>query len=82
MAPTARVLTAALRGFDEAAIFTIHGFCQRMLQENAFESGVAFDTELVTDQTPLLDEVARRLLGARAVRGAGDLRPPPATAKR
>ena len=27
-------------GFDEAAIFTIHGFCQRVLQEHAFESGV------------------------------------------
>src|ERR1700687_1253237 len=29
-----RLLTAALRSFDEAAIYTIHGFCQRMLQEN------------------------------------------------
>ena len=31
-------LVDALRGFDEAAIFTIHGFCQRILIENAFES--------------------------------------------
>ena len=54
-----RALTAALCGFDEAAIFTIHGFCQRMLQEHAFESGVPFDAELVTDQAPLRDEVVR-----------------------
>ena len=46
-------LLGALRGFDEAAIFTIHGFCQCILIENAFESGVAFDAELVTDERPL-----------------------------
>ncbi len=44
------VLTEAIRDFDEAAIFTIHGFCNRMLRENAFESGTLFDTELTTDQ--------------------------------
>ncbi len=54
-----RTLTAALCAFDEAAIFTIHGFCQRMLQEHAFESGVPFDAQLVTDQAPLRDEVVR-----------------------
>ena len=32
-------LLAAERQMDEAAIFTIHGFCQRMLTQNAFESG-------------------------------------------
>jgi exodeoxyribonuclease V beta subunit len=40
-------LRRALRDFDEAAIFTIHGFCQRTLQESAFESGLAFEPELV-----------------------------------
>ncbi|HVM98057.1 MAG TPA: UvrD-helicase domain-containing protein, partial [Candidatus Acidoferrales bacterium] len=52
-------LLNALHSFDQAAIFTIHGFCQRMLQEHAFESGVAFETELVADQRPLLDQVVR-----------------------
>jgi exodeoxyribonuclease V beta subunit len=51
-------LEAALRSCDEAAIYTIHGFCQRMLQDRAFESGVLFDTELVTDQQAILREVA------------------------
>ena len=49
-------LREALRTFDEAAIFTIHGFCRRMLHENAFESGSLFDTELVTDPTPMIRE--------------------------
>ncbi|MCX5856581.1 MAG: exodeoxyribonuclease V subunit beta [Deltaproteobacteria bacterium] len=50
-------LRAALRDFDEAAIFTIHSFCQRMLHEHAFESGALFDTELVTDQRRLKEEI-------------------------
>jgi exodeoxyribonuclease V beta subunit len=47
-------LRRALDGFDEAPIYTIHGFCQRVLKDRAFETGSLFDTELVTDQTPLL----------------------------
>lgn len=54
-----QVLVDALRCFDEAPIFTIHGFCQRVLQEKAFECGAPFDTELLTDEGPLLHEVVR-----------------------
>ncbi|MCK4388657.1 MAG: UvrD-helicase domain-containing protein [Desulfobacterales bacterium] len=52
-----RCLRDALLSFDQAAIFTIHGFCRRMLYENAFESGSLFDTELVTDQEDLKGEI-------------------------
>ncbi|MEA3209280.1 MAG: exodeoxyribonuclease beta subunit [Chthoniobacter sp.] len=51
-------LERALRAFDEAAIHTIHGFCQRVLQDRAFESGVLFDAELITDQSAFLREIA------------------------
>ncbi|WP_069472446.1 exodeoxyribonuclease V subunit beta [Candidatus Marithrix sp. Canyon 246] len=50
-------LDNALRGFDEAAIFTIHSFCRQMLQDYALESGVLFETELIGDQSPLLREI-------------------------
>ena len=50
-------LVEALRGFDEAAISTIHGFCDGVLEENAFESGVAFGTELVKNDSLLVAEV-------------------------
>jgi exodeoxyribonuclease V beta subunit len=56
-AAAVRTLERALQSFDEAAIFTIHGFCQRMLAEHAFESGVPFDAELVPDQDDLLLDV-------------------------
>jgi exodeoxyribonuclease V beta subunit len=54
---TLRILRAALRDFDEAAIYTIHGFCQRVLHENAFESMGLFDTELVPDERALKEEI-------------------------
>jgi exodeoxyribonuclease V beta subunit len=53
----ARHLREAVRAFDQAAILTIHGFCGRMLYENAFESGSLFDTELVTDQEDIKGEI-------------------------
>ncbi len=52
-----RRLTNALRDFDEASIFTIHSFCQRTLQENAFESSVTFDAELLTDSEKITDRL-------------------------
>ncbi|MBS1223222.1 MAG: exodeoxyribonuclease subunit beta [Proteobacteria bacterium] len=52
-----RRLNNAVRGFDEAAIFTIHGFCQRALGDSAFESGLAFETEVLADPSDLLREI-------------------------
>ncbi|WP_256657285.1 UvrD-helicase domain-containing protein [Pseudomonas sp. 2FE] len=50
-----RRLLLAVHGFDEAAIFTIHGFCQRALQDAAFEAGGDFDSELCNDDREVLD---------------------------
>lgn len=47
------LLLNAVRQMDEAAIFTIHGFCQRMLKEHAFESGSYFETQFVTEQATI-----------------------------
>jgi len=61
-----RRLGEALRDFDEAAIHTIHGFCHQVLQDNAFESGNLFDSELVKEQESLVQQIAddfrRRLI--------------------
>ncbi len=46
-------LLVAERCMDEAAIYTIHGFCHRVLTDNAFESGNLFKQTLVTDEWPL-----------------------------
>ncbi|MCW5206566.1 exodeoxyribonuclease V subunit beta [Desulfobulbus sp. F5] len=51
--PAAILLSDALTRMDEAAIYTIHSFCHRMLQEHAFESGAPFEMELVESEAVL-----------------------------
>ena len=51
------LLTRALYSFDDAAIFTIHGFCQRALLENTFESGSLFNSEMINDQSSIVRQV-------------------------
>ena len=64
-------LAMALLNIDQAGIFTIHGFCQRVLREHALESGQLFDAEL-TDDLALIkqacaDDFWRRQLYKRSV---------------
>ena len=47
-------LSTAAQAMDEAAIFTIDAWCQRMLREHAFDSGCLFDEELQADESHLL----------------------------
>jgi exodeoxyribonuclease V beta subunit len=58
-----RHLREQVLGFDRAAIFTIHGFCQRALVDHAFESGVPFDLDFLENEKPLLHEIAADLFG-------------------
>jgi exodeoxyribonuclease V beta subunit len=53
------LLDLALQGFDEAAIFTIHGFAQRSLAELGFAAGLATKLEALTDEGPLRLEIAQ-----------------------
>ncbi|MCC4593071.1 exodeoxyribonuclease V subunit beta [Xanthomonas campestris pv. cannae] len=67
--PTAlrRRLQQAAEDIDLAAIFTIHGFCARVLREHALESGQAFAApQLLTDDRELLRDVAADLWRQRA----------------
>ena len=51
-----RRLELAIASFDEAAISTIHSFCQRSLQRAAFESSTDFDADMEAELGPLLEE--------------------------
>ncbi|MBI4754018.1 MAG: UvrD-helicase domain-containing protein, partial [Betaproteobacteria bacterium] len=58
LGPGARAwLDRALASFDDAAIHTIHGFCQRVLADRAFSTGVPFDCEVVADAAEVLEAV-------------------------
>ena len=58
-AASARLLDQAAQWMDEAAIHTIHSWCQRMLRQHAFDSGSLFDLTLETGDQDLLEEAAR-----------------------
>lgn len=55
----ARHLEFASQAMDEAAVHTIHGWCNRMLREHAFASGGLFTQALNTDVQELWLQVAR-----------------------
>ena len=55
----ANKLEIAAQWMDEAAVSTIHSWCQRMLREHAFDSGSLFTQTLETDHSELLGEVVR-----------------------
>ncbi|MDR2164961.1 MAG: exodeoxyribonuclease V subunit beta [Zoogloeaceae bacterium] len=71
-------LRTALSAFDEAAIFTIHGFCQRTLDDNPFAAVQPFAREL-GDTTALIRQAAvdywRQFIahGALSAATAGEL---------
>ena len=50
-------LLKALARFDQAAIFTIHSFCQRLLNDYAFEAAGRFNLTLMTDSQELTETV-------------------------
>ena len=54
----ARRLQVAAEWMDEAAIHTIHAWCQTMLRQHAFDSGSLFDQEVEGDDPALLQQAA------------------------
>ena len=54
-------LTLAEQNMDLAAIYTIHGFCRRMLVQYAFNSGIHFNLELSGEEDELLLHLAQNV---------------------
>lgn len=52
-------LMLAAEAMDEAAVFTIDAWCQRMLREHAFDSACLFDEELVGSEEQLFGHAVR-----------------------
>jgi len=63
-------LRRAVLDFDLAAISTIHGFCLKTLEENAFESKARFDVQLMADQSQLYGEIAADIWSSGVFDGA------------
>ncbi len=52
-------LREALASLDQLAIFTIHGFCKRVLEESALESGTPFNARFIEDDALLIERIAQ-----------------------
>ncbi|WLD59282.1 exodeoxyribonuclease V subunit beta [Salinispirillum sp. LH 10-3-1] len=50
-------LRDALQNLDEAAIYTIHGYCKRVLTQQAFASGIPFEVTMEADTSELVLQV-------------------------
>lgn len=67
-----RRIRASLTRFDDAAIFTIHGFCQKMLSSRAFSAGTPFGFEKATEdvlsdiRSEIVEDFLRRALDAES----------------
>jgi len=63
------LLKTALLFLDEAAIYTIHGFCKRVLSQHAFTSGLPFNAQMEVDSQELVVESCQdyyRVLAAQS----------------
>ncbi|MBM4112333.1 MAG: hypothetical protein FJ253_03005, partial [Phycisphaerae bacterium] len=58
-------LGAALSDIDSLTVSTIHGFCDRLVQEHAFELGHAGGRRELLDEPALAEELAMRWWSAR-----------------
>jgi exodeoxyribonuclease V beta subunit len=52
-------LSQAANWMDEAAIFTIHSWCQRMLSSHAFHSRALFEQTVLTSLAPTIDRIVQ-----------------------
>ncbi len=52
-------LRKALSELDRLAVFTIHGFCRRVLEESALETGTPFGAEFIEAADDLLETMAQ-----------------------
>lgn len=52
-------LREALASLDRLSIFTIHGFCKRVLEESALESGTAYDSAFLEEDALLAQRAAQ-----------------------
>ena len=54
------LLNKARKQLDETSIFTIHSFCQKTLTEFAFETGQAFNSEVIEDEASFINEATNQ----------------------
>lgn len=62
-----QVLNRALQNFDVAAIFTIHGFCNRILKDYQFEAQVNSSFDLTANRSSIIQELVLNFLRTQII---------------
>lgn len=52
-----KTLRFALSELDTSAVYTIHGFCQKVLADDPFHSRALFESEILQDENTLINEI-------------------------
>ncbi len=68
----AAIIAESMRSLDDLAVFTIHGFCQRVLSESALETRIPFRTTFIEDDTEPFGRAARDWARRRLINAPGD----------
>ncbi|HEX4934224.1 MAG TPA: UvrD-helicase domain-containing protein, partial [Gemmatimonadaceae bacterium] len=66
------ILADAMRSLDDLAVFTIHGFCHRVLGESALESRIPFRTTFIEDDSEPFGRSARDWARKRLINSPDD----------
>lgn len=66
-------LDSAVINLDETSVFTIHSFCQQTLTEFAFETNQLFNSEMLNDIHPVLEETTQKFWREHITRMEGEL---------
>lgn len=62
-----QILNRALQNFDNASIFTIHGFCNKVLRDYQFESKTNNGFGLVTDRSDVIQHLVTEFIRSRVI---------------
>ena len=63
---------SALKHLDEATICTIHSFCQELLREYPFESGLQMKTEVVGSDEDVVEKAVRTVMTTQEFKNGED----------
>jgi exodeoxyribonuclease V beta subunit len=61
------ILTRAMQNFDQAAIFTIHGFCKRILQDFQYECNTPAHFKIVSHKHNIIKDLVRNFIREKIV---------------
>ena len=65
------ILTRAVQNFDQAAIYTIHGFCKRILQDFQYECNTPAHFKIISSKHNIIKDLVRNFIREKIVNNPG-----------